>query len=87
MKENFFFDYFFVKLQSKPLQNISIVNYDDEPDYEKEYEEVPPEINAQMSNDFVSAVNEIEEPEEYEAIEDESIDLADLGSLKTIELN
>lgn len=66
------------------------MSYNDEPDYEKEYEEVPTDINAQMSNDFVTAVNEIEEveePEEYEAIEEENIDLADLGTDNVFELN
>lgn len=87
------FDFFFwiefcrflASKQSKLTQNVTIVSYDDEPDYDKEYEEVPPEVNAQMSNDFISAVNEVEEPEEpeeYEAIEEENIDLADLGSFK-----
>ena len=48
--------------------DIEIVNYDDEPDYTKEYPEY--EANPQIANDFIAEVAAAEEEEPEEPVEE-----------------
>lgn len=62
--------------------DIEIVNYDDEPDYTKEYPEY--EANPQIANDFIAevAAAEEEEPEEpVEEVEEPQPDVQRSGEL------